>query len=210
MKNSYSFRVMQLLILMIIICNLLSCSTLGDEFSSEKLSKTYREDETTSMWYEEYPYFEMPEDEFVELFTKSILRDVPSKPSIVKYKNNAYIVKEANGQKYRFTFENGLLTKFEIFGWEKIPFITAAYRDYTHLVRGSAILEERTKNRRGFYDAMPEEEFLKIFSNAILSHSKSRDGENHYVFIGKDEEKYQVTFSREGYLIGMGGVWSPF
>jgi hypothetical protein len=50
---------------------------------------------------------------------------------------------------------------------------------------------------------MPESEFLQIFSNSILSHSKNRNGENRYVFIGKDGWKYRVIFSSEGYLIGM-------
>lgn len=202
MKNSHLFRIMEVIMLIILGCSSMSCAAWG-ESRPERPDKAYEEYGKVSIWYEKYLYFEMPVDEFVSLFTKDILTDDPDKPHIINHKNNSYIVKDSKGTKYRITFENGLLTKFEKFGWEKIPIITAAYYERTYLLRGSEVLEERAKTNRGFYSFMPEKEFLRTFSNSILSHSRNRDGENYYVIIGKDGRKHRITFSSEGFLIGM-------
>jgi hypothetical protein len=177
--------------LLILIFTSLSCLTFGGEFNSEKGSKIYNDYKEASTWYEKYLYFEMPEDEFVSLFTKDRLTEDSDAPQIINHKNNSYIVKDSKGTKYRITFDKSFLVKFEIFGWEKIPFITAAYRDYTYSLKGY-----ESKSKPGFYNGMPEEEFLKTFSGSILSGSKN----NYYEIIGKDGRKYRVFFSSEGFI----------
>lgn len=122
------------LMLITLVCSFISCVAFGGEFDPGGQDKMHEESEKTSAWYEKYLYFEMPEEKFVGLFTKDSLSNDSSNPSIISHKGNVYIVKESGGTKYRVTFENGLLTKFEKYGWEKIPLITAAYYDRTYLV----------------------------------------------------------------------------
>ena len=183
--------------LSIVACSSVACFVFGGEFSPERLDKIHEEDERWTDWLNKYIkgvlYVGMPVDEFVRLFTKDESWADPERPYIISHDDNRYIITGRKGIRYRLTFKDSLLEKLEQYAWEKIPVVTAHYADFTFLLKG-----DKSTNAPSFYDGMSEKEFLKIFSSSILSHSKDR-----YVVIGKNGWKYRVTFSSEGYLIGI-------
>lgn len=172
-------------------CSSLSNKAFGDKFSSEGV-EDIKKDKQWSEWLYKYIknvlYVDMPTDEFVRLFTKDASWSDSERPYIISHKDNKYIVAGVNGTKFRLTFNNGLLEKLEEYGWEKfIPH----YGDISIYLKGY-----KNNYDQGFYDGMPEQEFLTMFSGSILSHSKDR-----YVVVGKNGKKYQVIF-KNGYLNG--------
>lgn len=197
MRKSYVFRIMEVLMLITLVCSSIACLVFGGEFSSERLDKIHEEDKSWSEWLDKYIrnviYVGMPVNEFVKLFTKSEPWPDLERPYILSHKDNSYIFVGRKGIRYKVTFRDGLLEKLEQYTWEKIPLITAHYKDFSHLLRGY-----KPVNSPGFYDEMTENEFLSIFANSILSHSKNR-----YVVVGKNGWKYRITFSEEGFLIGI-------
>lgn len=187
MRNRYILRVMETMSLVLLICSSVSCVTWS-EFSPERIDKIDEEDRKREVWYEKYIedvlFIGMFEEEFARLFAKNENWNDSQRPYITDHKKNIYFVIGLKGEKYRITFENGLLAKFEIFGWEKIPFITATYRDYTHLLRGYKY------RGSGFYKGMSEGTFLKKFSNQIILRLK-----NGYVVLMVDGHKYGAEFT---------------
>lgn len=183
-----------LLIFLILVS--ISCVSWGEHMTKE--TEDYMYEDT---WLEKYIrnvlYVGMPEEEFVKLFTKTSDWTDPKRPYIKKHVKNYYIVSGLNTSYVgdcRITFSNGLLVKYERFGWGKIPIIDSGYTDLTDLLKGYKA------NGPGFYNAMPEGEFLTTFSGSILSHS-----ENRYVVTGKNGRKYRVSFTN-GFLAGMESI----
>lgn len=129
-------------------------------------------------------YVGMSIDDFKSLFQDCITKEE---------ENIIYFSEPETGGKSRVTFTDDLLSKYERFGrWYGI-YGTGNYADVTFALRGY-----KNNNAPGFYTGMSENEFLNLFSASILSHSR-----NHYVVIGKNGAKYRLTFSIEGFLIGV-------
>ena len=151
-------------------------------------------------------YVGMPEKDFVKLFTNHHEFQRSLRPYIVEYKNNTYYIYQpeydflkrelkqtniANTGKSRIKFDKGRLAKYEMQYWDKPPFVFLVYSDQTNTLRGF------TAEDKGFYDGMPEKEFLKFFSGSILRHKR-----DWYIFWGKNRKKYRITFYN-GYLTGV-------
>jgi hypothetical protein len=178
-----------------ILFNTTSCMAM-DEYRMKEIDKQYQQGKREDDWWEKYIrnplYIGMPEDEFVTLFAKRESNSDIERPYILNKKGNAYIVIGFGGkEKYRFTFVDGLLSKYEQFGLGQNPF---GYSVSTFLLKGYKA------NGPGFYNAMPEDEFLRTFSGSILSHSGNR-----YVVTGKNGRKYRVSFT-DGFLAGMESI----
>ena len=172
---------------------LTSCTSFSNLITEDIQDPMY-EDNWLEQYFNDVLYVGMPEEEFVMLFTKTLDWADSKRPYITKHIKNYYIVSGLNTSYVgdcRITFSNGLLIKYERFGWGKIPIIDSGYTDLTDFLKGYKA------NGPGFYNAMREDEFLKTFSGSILSHS-----ENYYIATGKNGRKYKVTF-KDGYLIGM-------
>ncbi len=101
-----------------------------------------------------------------------------------------------NKNKFRVTFKNGLLEKLEQYGWEKF---ILHYSEVNSFLKG---YDEQYAT--GFYNGMPEEEFLKVYSGAILDHKR-----DWYNIKEKDGRKFQVKFYN-GYLMGVAGERAPW
>lgn len=198
MRNIFIFSFIEAAMLILLACSSMSCAAWG-EFSPERIDKMHEEDKKWSNWFEKYIksvlYLGMPEYEFVRLFTKDKSWIDSQRPYIIKHRGSNYIVLALNGVKHRVLFTDGKLYKFETLGYEKIPIIGPASWDYTSSLRGY-----KAENAPGFYDGMPEDEFLKTFYDSILSHS-----ENSYVVTGKNGRKYRVSFTN-GFLSGMESI----
>lgn len=184
-KNCIS-RGNEIMMLVLLVCSSISCLVFGAEFNLEENGRIQQEDKKWSSWLNKYVksvlYIGMPEGKFASLFTKDIFWSDSDRPHIIHHKNDKYIIMGLKSRKYRVTFKNGLLLKLEEYGWEKIPLLTANYRDVSDLLKGYEISE-------GLYKGMPEDEFLRNFSHEILSKFK-----NGYVVVTKKGEKYGVEF----------------
>lgn len=203
MKKNYAFKIMETLMFLILACSSIGCIAFGSELSPKRMEEANEEDVKWQDWVAKYIkdvlYFRMPVDEFVRLFTKDASWTEPEKPYIISHDGNQYIIIGRKQIKYRVTFKDGLLEKLEQYVRNVIPLVplpVGCYADFSHLLKGY-----KSPNASGFYDGMSEEEFLQVFSDAILSHSK-----NSYVIVGKNGRKYRITFSSKGYLIGMQDV----
>lgn len=182
----------------LVFCYMTSLA-FGGEFSPGRLDKIHEEDKRWTDWINKYLkgvlYVGMPVDEFVRIFTKDNSWIDSEKPYIISHKDNIYIIVGRKEMKYRVTFKDGLLEKLEQHTWEKIPVVTAHYADFTFLLKGY-----KSTNAPGFYDGMPEDEFLQTSSGSITSQSGGR-----YVVIGRNGRKYRVTFTN-GFLSGMESI----
>lgn len=167
----------------------------GNEYSVEAGKKAMEEDEKWSNWLKKYIedvlYVGMPVDKFIKLFTKDEGWTDPERPYIISHNKNRYIFIGINKTKFRVSFKNGLLEKLEQYGWEKF---ILHYTDASIYLKGYNNPYAHT-----FYSGMPEEEFLKIYSGAILVHKK-----NWYIIKEKNGLKWKVIFEN-GYLSGSGG-----
>lgn len=181
--------------LIILACSFMSYSAFSGEFSPERLDKIHEEDRKKDAWYDRYItsvlYVGMPESEFVDSFTKDSSWNDSERPYIINHKGDRYVIVGLDGIKHRITFDSGLLVKFEQYGWEKSPVLTS-YRDVTGFLKGY-----KNTSGPGFYNAMPEGEFLQNFSGLVLSQLGNR-----YTVVGKNGKKYRVTFTN-GFLSGM-------
>lgn len=203
MRKSYVFKVMEILMLVVLVCGFMASCTFGGELSSKRSTEVNEEYTKWQDWVDKYIknvlYFKMPVDEFVRLFTKNNSWVEPERPYIVSHDENNYVIIGRKNIKYRVIFKGGLLDKLEQYTWDVLPIVpipVTTYKDFSHLLKGY-----KSPNAPGFYDSMPEEEFLKVFSGEVLSHSK-----NSYVIVGKNGRKYKITFSPKGYLVGMGDI----
>ena len=133
-------------------------------------------------------YVGMPESDFVKLYDENKGLKEESKPRIIKHQKDQYYLQLIDG-KARVTFADSKLSKLEVLRRDKPPLAFLVYSDATYSLKGFT-------DSKGFYDGMPEGEFLNEFSNVIIKHQHDR-----YIFWGKDGKKYRVTFYN-GYLIG--------
>lgn len=184
---------LKLLILSIFtLINIISCTAM-EEYKMKEIDRQFQQTKKEDEWWEKYirhpVYVGMTETEFVNLFERKEANGDTDRPHIINKKGNSYIVVGLDGkEKYRFTFADGLLLKYEQFGLGQNPF---GYSDSSFLLRGFEA------DGPGFYSAMTEDEFLQTFSGSILSHSK-----DYYIVTGKNGRKYKIKF-KNGYLIGM-------
>ena len=182
----------------IVICvffmlNLSSCTIMKKigEYKEIQIEEEYQRNSTEGKlryaWSKKYIdilYVDMPEDEFVRLFTKASDWTDPERPYITKHVRNKYIISGLRSLRdHRITFENGRLIKFETLGYQKIPVIGFTSWDYTSSLKGYKIAE-------GLYIGMSDDEFLKNFSNKVTSRFK-----NGYVILLEDGHKREVAFS---------------
>lgn len=177
----------------------------GDEYNSnpEEAKKSMEEDSRWSEWIKKYIkdvlYVKMPEDEFVKLFTKDASWVDSQRPYIISHKNNWYVFIGMNKTKFRVTLKNGFLDKLEEYGLEKFIY---CYGDISSYLKGHS-----DRYATAFYDGMPEEEFLRLYSGSagsILAHKKS-----WYNIQEKDGRKFQLEFYN-GYLVGIAGERAPW
>ena len=193
MKNTKIYYLSHVcLIFMLLI--LTSCTSFNEHITKEANDSMY-EDNWLVKYIDNVLYVGMSEEEFVKLFTRTSDWTDANRPYIKKHVKNYYIVSGLNTSYVgdcRITFSNGLLVKYDRFGWGKIPIIDSGYTDLTSFLKGYKV-----KNSPGFYDGMSEDEFLQSFAGSVLSHS-----DNRYVIMGKNGRKYRVTF-KDSYLIGM-------
>jgi len=94
-----------------------------------------RIDEIWERFIHEVLYVGMPEEEFVQLFTKSSSWKDPDRPYIIEREEHRYIFLQApryGKDQGRVTFVNGALSKYEQFGLGQNPF---GYTDCTFLLR---------------------------------------------------------------------------
>ncbi|MFH1771433.1 MAG: hypothetical protein ABH872_01305 [Candidatus Omnitrophota bacterium] len=182
------------------VLNLTSCAAIrkidkvATERARKKMAALKQGQKDQSKWFKKYitdiVYFMMPEKEFVKLFEKQD-NWLEYRPYIISRKENKkenkYVIYGIRPIKYgkakhkmRVIFREGVLVRFEHFGFEKTPFMGIHAYDYTNSLRGFP---------------KTEEDFLRIYSDSILSSS-----ENTYVFIAKDGKKYRYTF-QEGRLL---------
>ena len=79
-------------------------------------------------------YVGMPEEGFVERFTKTAAWTDPERPYIIHQSDHRYVILQAPAygkNKGRFTFRDGILVKYEQFGLGENPF---GYSDCTFLL----------------------------------------------------------------------------
>lgn len=204
MKNKFLI-IMGALMMILFTKQISGFAFFGDEYNpnSEEVKKSIKEDRKWSAWLEKYIksvlYVRMPEDEFVRLFTKEESWVDLERPYIISRKNNTYVFIGINKNKFRAIFKESSLTKLELYGLEKFPMLFPHYMDVSPFLKGYS-----DRFATAFYDGMPEEEFLKVYSGSILAHKK-----DWYVVQEKDGRKFQLKFSN-GYLNGIAGEKAPW
>ncbi len=197
-SRNYIFNFIGDLMLVLLMCSNLPKYAFGGDFNPSRLEKLNEEDRKWSGWLKKYIkdvlYVGMPVDKFVRLFTKDESWSDSESPYIISQKDNKYIISGINKNKFRATFKDGALERLELYGLEKFPMLFPHYMDVSTFLKGY-----KSPYAHVFYDGMPEEEFLKVYSDAILVHKN-----DWYIIKETNGHKWKVIF-KDGYLIGYGG-----
>ena len=116
-----------------------SCLSFADyeRYQMNEIDRGYNRQKSEDEWWTKYIrnvlYIGMLEDEFLEAFKKHEESIDLDRPYISSVKNHRYIVLGLGGkEKYRVTFDNGRLSKYEQFGLGQNPF---GYSDSTFLLK---------------------------------------------------------------------------